>query len=227
MTNQPIDTSEVEADAAESFAQAEDSQKHAERFEADAASLGRQLSTWVVLANGGALLMCLNGLLQNQICDWPTFQPLVTLFAVGLGTSFAAGILDYLTFQAIGRSSRDLSVHSKSLGKLGTRTAALARDTNSANPNSPVSAELQKRLAQLTGDTASLKKEVNASKTKVESRLRSLRWITRFYSLAMAASVSVFAWGLIQAVSNPKYAAAVCGYEVGAAPQVIPEPQRE
>jgi hypothetical protein len=92
---------EIEQQAASYEKSAELARNQSLHFGDLAVGRAQQIATWVLFANGSALLLCLNGLLSHNICDWPAFRSLILVFLVGFGATLVAIVLDYYALSGV------------------------------------------------------------------------------------------------------------------------------
>lgn len=77
-----------------------------------AETIGTRTATWILAANAGALLLCLNAVLDHKVCDWLALRPLVVIFTLGLAVTYLSIALEHLwaaTLASLLREARDLA----------------------------------------------------------------------------------------------------------------------
>jgi hypothetical protein len=173
-----------------------EAQRRTERWGDRKDQLGGRLSTWLLVGNAAALLLCFNGLLDHKVCDWPVFRPLVSAFAVGLAASFLAPFFAWL---ASASTHRDLS----HLLLLATRAELMEAEF-----------ARMREAGELTDGAMN-----DFEATNTEIRTASANVIKRGWrsaaaelsgAVASVVAVAALVFGLVAAVADPTYAAAVC-----------------
>lgn len=195
-----------------------ESLRRAEASAGEVRARGRQISGWVILANGAALLFCFSALLNGKVCDWSAFSPLMYLFAGGLAASYIAFGLEITVEHLFWRVRSDMASnsefllwHNQTVLKFGEQ-AKEARE----NDDKVVLEKLETALAGLKDDA----EEGTDKLAKTENQLKTMdRW-TVLTATFSALGVFLFAYGLIGAIREPQYRLSLCEY---AAPATNPD----
>jgi len=147
------------------------------------------------------LLLCFNALLDNRICNWGAFLPLVNLFAFGLASAFFCVVADWI---AVLFRASNLASLASSGGEVQTLW---------------VERETLRRVA--AGDQETAKRLVEIDEELVQAQGTKPRHTGRAQTVANAAagafiglSIALLATGTIDAVSSPSYRAAMCASEL-------------
>ncbi|MEZ5955993.1 MAG: hypothetical protein R3C27_02105 [Hyphomonadaceae bacterium] len=150
-----------------------------------------RIATWALIGNGAALLLCFNGLLDRKICDWAAVLPFVQVFLLGLTCAFAKVVFTQAVFE---RSERQMI-----LITAGMRTATAHIEAK------------KKALASGTEDELSKKFDQAIAEIKHLQRGSPLtRWLSRFASWSLAASVVCFGGAIFVAVNSNLSTSALC-----------------
>jgi hypothetical protein len=199
---------EIEANILAFSERALNAKRQSERFEEHALSRGRQITVWVMLANGGALLLCFNGLLDHKICDWPAFVVLVYVFIAGLIASFVTALLDYTSQAGLARAYSEFSGHSEAIVE-SSRAALDLENEVKAVAQQPDAAKIAE-LSAISEKTLAKVMELRTAGTKLLNRVKRQEWVKRGSALLLGIAMLAFAGGLIAAVTLPRFSAAIC-----------------
>lgn len=204
-----IETTTVERNMGKAADEATRARRRSDEASEKAEAKERQIATWLLLANGGALLLCFNGLLNRQICDWVAFSPLVHAFFAGLVSAFLAMLLDYYIAIAVRRGWADLADNCEATVRISQDALSLVEPLKELESKPTVSAH-QMLSAKLE---AAHKEALGAveSRKRLASRIAWQQWIARASIALFGVAMAAFAFGLFSAVTYPQYAHAVCG----------------
>lgn len=178
---------------------AADAKAESERAGMRANEGNSRIRGWVLAANTGALLVLFNGMLSQHICDWVAFRPLVWLFACGALFTFASVVAE----REHNTHWRWVNSESKALSeRMADQKTAFEELRDHLEKGEVDDAETA--LTEIETETDKLKVQIVQLNEKTS--MSAYVWSGVFEIAGMFA----FAAGLIWAVSDQRFVAAVC-----------------
>lgn len=169
-----------------------------------------RVTTWVMVGNGAALLLCLNGLLEQQICRWPVFQSLIIAFSVGIVATFVSVLLHYVESLMISDTLRDVTIQGIAGMGLAESAIALSTEFRLESAKKPLDQERLDSLSERTEAAIAAAQRVHSNLGGNSDAVRSRMRVGMLGQASLAAACLAFVFGVASALLDPRYAAAVC-----------------
>lgn len=178
-------------------------QRHVDAHGAREDRLESQSRAWILAANAAALLLCLSAFLDGKVCDWLVLRPIVLTFVVGLFATYACVMLDRLTLRA---SAAKWLVLQQIVEQEERRREAEKAIRETPNMLPRLKEDLEGRVKD-----AAEKRDLYQ---EVLSKMPSNELINfgggSAITLLQLVGVGAFGFGLLSAVLDSRYTAAIC-----------------